>query len=137
MPHRILLSSFLPAASKTARSPRPPYVFLRVGQVVMERKGHMVGVVVSWDPEMRAPQQWVDRMYSNYEVGRHNSTHHFPFPGNPLLPVDFPLSSSTFSFPNSENGHAKTYSKSLSVGKLNISCVYVHAGHQSREDAPL
>lgn len=34
----------------------------------MERKGHMVGVVVSWDPEMRAPQQWVDRMYANSEV---------------------------------------------------------------------
>lgn len=34
----------------------------------MERKGHMVGVVVSWDPEMRAPQGWIDRMYANSEV---------------------------------------------------------------------
>ncbi|XP_043962440.1 uncharacterized protein si:dkey-261l7.2 isoform X2 [Gambusia affinis] len=56
-------------ASKAVRSPRPPFVFLRVGEVVMERKGHMIGVVVSWDEELRAPQEWVDRMYSNSEVG--------------------------------------------------------------------
>ncbi|XP_028996364.1 uncharacterized protein si:dkey-261l7.2 [Betta splendens] len=54
-------------ASKTVRSPRPPFVFLRVGEVVMERKDHMVGVVVSWDPEMRAPQEWIDRVYSSHE----------------------------------------------------------------------
>lgn len=51
-------------ASKTVRKPRPPYVFLRVGEVVMETKGHMVGVVVSWDPELRAPTEWIDRMHS-------------------------------------------------------------------------
>lgn len=34
----------------------------------MERKGHMVGVVVSWDTEMQAPPEWKDRMYSNSEV---------------------------------------------------------------------
>lgn len=50
------------------RSPRPPYVFLRVGEVVIDRKGYMVGVVVSWDPEMRAPTEWVDRVYANSEV---------------------------------------------------------------------
>ncbi|XP_032399493.1 uncharacterized protein si:dkey-261l7.2 isoform X4 [Etheostoma spectabile] len=54
-------------ASKAVRSPRPPYVFLRVGEVVMERKGYMVGVVVSWDSELRAPPQWVDRVYSSSE----------------------------------------------------------------------
>jgi len=58
----------VPPASKTVRSPRPPFVFLRVGEVVMERKGHMVGVVVGWDPELRAPPEWVDRVYSNSEV---------------------------------------------------------------------
>lgn len=56
---------FLLAASKEARSPRPPFVFLRVGDVVMERRGHMVGVVVSWDPELRAPPEWIDRVYSD------------------------------------------------------------------------
>ncbi|XP_051264849.1 uncharacterized protein si:dkey-261l7.2 isoform X2 [Dicentrarchus labrax] len=64
-------------ASKTARSPRPPYVFLRVGEVVMERKGHMVGVVISWDPEMRAPPEWVDRVYSNFEGTKAENTPHY------------------------------------------------------------
>ncbi|KAM9338829.1 uncharacterized protein ABDE67_016501 [Symphorus nematophorus] len=64
-------------ASKTARSPRPPYVFLRVGEVVMERKGHMVGVVVSWDPEMRAPPEWIDRVYSNSETPKAENTPHY------------------------------------------------------------
>ncbi|XP_070705458.1 uncharacterized protein [Pempheris klunzingeri] len=64
-------------ASKTVRSPRPPYVFLRVGEVVMERKGHMVGVVVSWDPELRAPPQWVDRMYSDFEGTKAEMTPHY------------------------------------------------------------
>ena len=40
----------------------------QVGEVVMERNGHMVGVVVSWDPEMRAPAEWIKRMYSGLEV---------------------------------------------------------------------
>lgn len=52
-------------ASKTVRSPRPPFVFLRVGQVVMEKRSSRVGVVVSWDPEMRAPTDWVNRMYTD------------------------------------------------------------------------
>lgn len=34
----------------------------------MESKRHMVGVVVSWDPELRAPQKWIDRVYSVSEV---------------------------------------------------------------------
>ncbi|XP_056150541.1 uncharacterized protein si:dkey-261l7.2 isoform X2 [Lampris incognitus] len=33
-------------ASKEVRSPRPPFVFLRVGDVVMQRTDHMVGVVI-------------------------------------------------------------------------------------------
>ncbi|XP_072218485.1 uncharacterized protein [Leuresthes tenuis] len=64
-------------ASKTVRSPRPPFVFLRVGEVVMERKGHMVGVVVGWDPELRAPPEWVDRMYSNSEDVKAEKTPHY------------------------------------------------------------
>lgn len=50
-------------------------MFLRVGEVVMERNGNLIGVVVSWDPEMRAPQEWVDRVYASSEVSIHNSTH--------------------------------------------------------------
>lgn len=64
-------------AAKTVRSPRPPYVFLRVGDVVMERKGHMVGVVVSWDPELRAPSEWVNRMYSGFEGIKAEMTPHY------------------------------------------------------------
>lgn len=64
-------------ASKTVRSPRPPYVFLRVGEVVLERKGHMVGVVVSWDPELRAPPEWVDRMYASSEGTKAEKTPHY------------------------------------------------------------
>ncbi|KAM7395724.1 hypothetical protein PAMA_007141 [Pampus argenteus] len=64
-------------ASKAVRSPRPPFVFLRVGEVVLERKGHMVGVVVGWDPEMRAPAEWVDRMYSNFEETKAERTPHY------------------------------------------------------------
>ncbi|XP_015250034.1 PREDICTED: uncharacterized protein LOC107097410 [Cyprinodon variegatus] len=64
-------------ASKAVRSPRPPFVFLRVGEVVMERKGHMIGVVVSWDPELRAPKEWVDKMYSNSEDTKAEKTPHY------------------------------------------------------------
>lgn len=64
-------------ASKTVRSPRPPYVFLRVGEVVMETRGHMVGVVVSWDPELRAPQEWIDRVYSISEGLKAENTPHY------------------------------------------------------------
>lgn len=64
-------------ASKKVRSPRPPYVFLRVGEVVMERKGNMVGVVVSWDSELRAPPQWVDRVYSNSQGLKAEKTPHY------------------------------------------------------------
>ncbi|XP_061669004.1 uncharacterized protein si:dkey-261l7.2 [Syngnathoides biaculeatus] len=64
-------------ASKEVRSPRPPYVFLRVGEVVMERKAHRIGVVVSWDTELRAPAQWVDRLYSRTQNGVAEKTPHY------------------------------------------------------------
>ncbi|XP_068609865.1 uncharacterized protein si:dkey-261l7.2 isoform X2 [Brachionichthys hirsutus] len=64
-------------ASKEARSPRPPFVFLRVGEVVMERRGHMIGVIVSWDPELRAPSAWVERVYSNSEGLKAENTPHY------------------------------------------------------------
>ncbi|XP_008277851.1 uncharacterized protein LOC103355733 [Stegastes partitus] len=64
-------------ASKTVRSPRPPYVFLRVGEVVLARNRQMVGVVVSWDPEMRAPPEWVDRVYSDFEGTKAEKTPHY------------------------------------------------------------
>ncbi|XP_060947275.1 uncharacterized protein si:dkey-261l7.2 [Limanda limanda] len=64
-------------ASTIVRSPRPPFVFLRVGEVVLERKGHMVGVVVSWDPELQAPAEWIKRMYSGPEGTTAEKTPHY------------------------------------------------------------
>ncbi|KAG7508156.1 hypothetical protein JOB18_004541 [Solea senegalensis] len=64
-------------ASTTVRSPRPPFVFLRVGEVVRERKGNMVGVVVSWDPEMRAPSEWINKIYSSFEGNAAERTPHY------------------------------------------------------------
>lgn len=64
-------------ASREVRSPRPPFVFLKVGEVVMERRGHMVGVVVSWDTELKAPQEWISRMYSDSEETKAEHTPHY------------------------------------------------------------
>ncbi|XP_076016309.1 uncharacterized protein LOC143008432 isoform X2 [Genypterus blacodes] len=64
-------------ASKAVRSPRPPFVFLRVGDVVMENQGHMLGVVVSWDSELQAPPEWVSRFNYNTEVPRARKTPHY------------------------------------------------------------
>ncbi|XP_073349617.1 uncharacterized protein [Pagrus major] len=64
-------------ASKTPRSPRPPFVFLRVGEVVLERNGNLVGVVVSWDPELRAPKEWVDRVYAGNDGITSENTPHY------------------------------------------------------------
>ncbi|KAM6954393.1 uncharacterized protein FYW47_013349 [Aplochiton taeniatus] len=64
-------------ASTEVRSPRPPFVFLKVGEVVMERRGHMVGVVVSWDPELKAPQEWISRVYSDSEETKAVHTPHY------------------------------------------------------------
>ncbi|KAM9840117.1 uncharacterized protein ACBR49_015521 isoform 2-T2 [Aulostomus maculatus] len=78
-------------ASKDVRSPRPPYVFLRVGQVVMERKGHRIGVVVSWDPEMRAPKEWIEKMHSEAPAAE-NTPHYkvlFNGPGPSSLLVAY------------------------------------------------
>lgn len=91
-------------------------MFLRVGEVVMERKGGMVGVVVSWDPEMRAPQEWIDRMYANSEVS------------DPLTGDNDFCSSGVLFAPG----------VFLSKQKLTLYLflslyMFTHAGHQSRE----
>lgn len=80
-------------ASKTVRSPRPPYVFLRVGEVVMWTRDNMIGVVVSWDPEMQAPSEWVDKMYSSSKSIKAEKTPHykvlFSGPGPSSLMVSY------------------------------------------------
>lgn len=64
-------------ASKMVRKPRPPYVFLRVGDVVLDRQGQMIGVVVSWDSELRAPAEWVNRMYPDSQGIKAEKTPHY------------------------------------------------------------
>ncbi|KAG5846454.1 uncharacterized protein si:dkey-261l7.2 [Anguilla anguilla] len=64
-------------ASREVRSPRPPYVLHRVGQVVMEKRNHMVGVIVSWDDRLRAPPEWIKKMYSGFEVQKAMDTPHY------------------------------------------------------------
>lgn len=56
------------AASKHVHSPRPAYVLHRVGHVVMENQNHMVGVIVGWDAELRAPSNWIKKRYSQSEL---------------------------------------------------------------------
>ncbi|XP_057678784.1 uncharacterized protein si:dkey-261l7.2 [Corythoichthys intestinalis] len=70
-------------ASKVARSPRPPYVFLRVGEVVMDRRSHQIGVVVSWDTELRAPTKWVDWVYRKTEDVAAKTPHYKVFFSGP------------------------------------------------------
>ncbi|KAJ3595667.1 hypothetical protein NHX12_004970 [Muraenolepis orangiensis] len=57
-------------ASRAVRSPRPPFVFLRVGEVVRERNGLMVGVVVGWDAELHAPPGWLSKRPSGPQWSR-------------------------------------------------------------------
>lgn len=64
-------------ASREARSPRPPFVFLRVGDVVMENRGNMVGVVVAWDQDLQAPAEWITMVYSNSEETAARNTPHY------------------------------------------------------------
>ncbi|XP_076129450.1 uncharacterized protein LOC143110440 isoform X3 [Alosa pseudoharengus] len=52
------------AASKDVHSPRPMYVLHRVGHVVMESQNNMVGVIVGWDAELRAPPNWIKKRYT-------------------------------------------------------------------------
>ncbi|XP_076129448.1 uncharacterized protein LOC143110440 isoform X1 [Alosa pseudoharengus] len=56
------------AASKDVHSPRPMYVLHRVGHVVMESQNNMVGVIVGWDAELRAPPNWIKKRYTPPEL---------------------------------------------------------------------
>ncbi|KAJ8008725.1 hypothetical protein DPEC_G00081400 [Dallia pectoralis] len=64
-------------ASRSPRRPRPPFVFMHVGDVVMETNGHMLGVIVSWDPEPRAPPEWINRVNPVTEGRKWENTPHY------------------------------------------------------------
>lgn len=48
-------------ASTEPRSPRPPEVRYRVGQVIRHKIWGYRGVIVAWDPQARAPEGWVEQ----------------------------------------------------------------------------
>ncbi|XP_063079507.1 uncharacterized protein si:dkey-261l7.2 [Engraulis encrasicolus] len=64
-------------ASKELRRPRPAYVLHRVGQVVRETQNHMVGVIVAWDAELKAPASWIKKRYSESELASASDTPHY------------------------------------------------------------
>ena len=49
--------------SMEPRDPRPPHVKFRVGQVVKHKLWGYHGVIIGWDLEARAPEQWLKSMH--------------------------------------------------------------------------
>jgi len=47
------------------RDTRPPHMQFRVGQVVKHKRWGYRGVIIGWDEEARAPQDWLDEMHKN------------------------------------------------------------------------
>ncbi|XP_015202298.1 uncharacterized protein [Lepisosteus oculatus] len=64
-------------ASTEVRSPRPAGVLFHVGEVVMDMDNHMVGVIVSWDEQLRAPPEWVKKMYTGTELQKAEQIPHY------------------------------------------------------------
>lgn len=51
------------AASPQPRSPRPPNVQYRIGQVIKHKTWGYRGVIIGWDPKCRAPEEWIKEMH--------------------------------------------------------------------------
>lgn len=51
--------------SPEPRHTRPPHLTYRVGQVVKHKKWGYRGVIIGWDEEARAPQDWLSEMHKN------------------------------------------------------------------------
>jgi len=51
--------------SPDPRFTRPPHMEFRVGQVVKHKKWGYRGVIIGWDLEARAPQDWLKEMHAN------------------------------------------------------------------------
>jgi len=49
--------------SMDVRSPRPPFVKYRIGQVVRHKSWKYRGVIVGWDEEAKAPDSWLNEMH--------------------------------------------------------------------------
>jgi len=51
--------------SPDPRFTRQPHMQFRVGQVVKHKKWGYRGVIIAWDEEARAPQNWLEEMHKN------------------------------------------------------------------------
>lgn len=51
------------ATSTNKRSPRPPEVKYRVGQVIRHKIWGYRGVIIGWDPIAHAPEEWLNKMH--------------------------------------------------------------------------
>jgi len=56
--------------SPEPRFTRPPHLQFRVGQVVKHKKWGYRGVIIGWDLEARAPQDWLSEMHKNNPAWR-------------------------------------------------------------------
>jgi len=54
--------------STITRSPKPTKVLYRVGQVIKHKRLNIRGVIIGWDDACKAPDEWIERNYSEEEV---------------------------------------------------------------------
>ncbi|XP_067882920.1 uncharacterized protein si:dkey-261l7.2 isoform X2 [Heterodontus francisci] len=64
------------ADSPEPRSPRPPYVKYRVGQVFRHEQDGYLGVIVGWDEKARAPEDWLNQRYPSNMQDLKNTPHY-------------------------------------------------------------
>ncbi|KAK0424936.1 hypothetical protein QR680_008934 [Steinernema hermaphroditum] len=56
--------------STDPRTPRPPFVKYRVGQVVRHKVHGYRGVIIGWDETARAPENWLRRIHGAHKEWR-------------------------------------------------------------------
>uniref|UniRef100_A0A1I7Z6W8 YccV-like domain-containing protein n=1 Tax=Steinernema glaseri TaxID=37863 RepID=A0A1I7Z6W8_9BILA len=56
--------------STDPRTPRPPFIKYRVGQVVRHKIHGYRGVIIGWDETARAPESWLNRIHGPHKDWR-------------------------------------------------------------------
>ncbi|XP_075454087.1 F-box only protein 21-like [Ascaphus truei] len=64
------------AESKQIRSPKPATVQFNVGEVIVHRRHGYSGVIIGWDLEAKAPEEWLKNKYSPEREGFVKSPHY-------------------------------------------------------------
>ncbi|XP_041044061.1 si:dkey-261l7.2 [Carcharodon carcharias] len=64
------------ADSLEPRSPRPPAVKYRVGQVFRHKQDGYYGAIVGWDEKAKAPEEWLDQIYPSNMQNLKNTPHY-------------------------------------------------------------